>query len=155
AVRCAAVAAVAPRLIVLSPGPGGPAAAGRCAEVLAACAGRVPIFGVCLGMQVLATFAGGAVKRAREPMHGKLSAITHDGAGVFAGLPSPLQVTRYHSLVVEREGLPASLAITAETAEGEIMGVRDAARRLEGVQFHPEALLTEEGLRLIENSLRL
>lgn len=143
------------KLVVISPGPGGPEATGRCLDVIAGLQGKVPMFGVCLGLQTLAVSAGARIVQAAEPVHGKLSRITHDGGGVFQGLPSPLQVTRYHSLVVDPLSVPAGWTISARTTGGEIMGMRHEGLRLEGVQFHPEALLTESGQAIVENSLKL
>jgi anthranilate synthase component 2 len=153
------VAALAPECIVLSPGPCTPNEAGICVPVLEQLSGRFPIFGVCLGHQSLGQAFGGKVVRAKTIMHGKTSAIHHHGQGVFAGLPSPFEATRYHSLVVERESLPDCLEITAwtENADGsldEIMGLRHKTLPVEGVQFHPESILTEHGHDLLRNFLR-
>jgi anthranilate synthase/aminodeoxychorismate synthase-like glutamine amidotransferase len=144
----------APERIVLSPGPRTPAEAGVTNEVLRRLGGRLPILGVCLGHQCIAHVLGGRVGRARRPVHGKTSLVRHDGAGVFAGLPNPLRAMRYHSLLVEEEGLPAELEISARTPEGEIMGLRHRAWPLEGVQFHPESYRTESGLELLRNFLK-
>lgn len=140
-----------PLAIVLSPGPGRPENAGVCVDVVRTFKGRIPILGICLGMQVIAVVLGGKVEHAQIPMHGKNSEIEHSGAGVFQGIKNPLRVTRYHSLVVAAEGLPMELEITAKTASGEIMGIRDLTGFLEGVQFHPEAVMTEMGLDLLKN----
>lgn len=139
--------------ILLSPGPGTPTQAGVTLSLVRALGGAVPLFGVCLGHQAIAEACGARVSRAPAPVHGKTSPVTHDGRGVFAGLPSPFDATRYHSLLVERAELPPELEITAETPEGEIMGLRHRSLRLEGVQFHPESILTEQGPRLVQNWL--
>ncbi len=144
---------LAPARIVISPGPCAPAQAGISVPLLAHFAGRVPILGVCLGHQAIGEAFGGRIVRAREIMHGKTSPITHDGQGVFRGLPSPYTVIRYHSLAIERASLPDCLEITAETDDGEIMGVRHRHHRIEGVQFHPESILTEHGHALLRNFL--
>ncbi|MEB2313803.1 MAG: aminodeoxychorismate/anthranilate synthase component II [Sorangiineae bacterium] len=149
----AEIRASSPDGVLLSPGPGTPGDAGVTLEVLAALAGELPIFGVCLGHQALAEHFGGRVVRAGRLMHGKTSPILHDGRGVFFGLPSPFEATRYHSLIVERESLPDALELSAWTAEGEIMGLRHRELRVEGVQFHPESILTEHGARLMQNWL--
>jgi anthranilate synthase component 2 len=145
---------LAPARIVISPGPCAPAQAGVSVPLLKHFAGRVPILGVCLGHQAIGEAFGGRIVRAREIMHGKTSPITHDGRGVFRGLPSPYTVIRYHSLAIERASLPDCLEITAETDDGEIMGVRHRHHRVEGVQFHPESILTEHGHALLRNFLR-
>jgi len=144
---------LAPARIVISPGPCAPAQAGVSVPLLKRFAGRVPILGVCLGHQAIGEAFGGRIVRAREIMHGKTSPITHDGQGVFRGLPSPYTVIRYHSLAIERASLPDCLEITAETDDGEIMGVRHRHHRIEGVQFHPESILTEHGHELLRNFL--
>lgn len=140
-----------PSLIVISPGPGNPSQSGISIPLMRHYAGRVPILGVCLGHQCLAELHGGKVIRANYPMHGKTSAIFHRDLGVFCGIPNGFKATRYHSLIVERATLPECLEITAETAEGEIMGLRHKTYDLEGVQFHPESVLTEHGLSLLKN----
>lgn len=140
--------------IVLSPGPGQPATAGRLPELIRHFAGRIPIFGVCLGHQAIAETFGSRTICAKTPMHGKMCAIHHDGLGVFAGIPSPLNVTRYHSLIVDRQSLPPDLVVSAETSDGTVMGLRDRTGLLEGVQFHPEAELTEHGMEMIANFVR-
>ncbi len=139
--------------VLISPGPGSPDDAGISLEVISQLRGRRPILGVCLGHQAIAQVLGARVTRGAAPVHGKTSPIFHDGKGVFAGLPRPFDATRYHSLVVERESLPSGLQVSAETASGEIMGLRQPALRLEGVQFHPESILTEHGPRLVQNWL--
>jgi anthranilate synthase component 2 len=146
--------ALKPQGIVISPGPSDPDHAGICLELIAK-AGSVPVLGVCLGHQAIGQAFGGKVVRAPMPMHGKLSAIRHDGRGVFAGLPNPFQATRYHSLIVDRASLPAALSITAETADGIIMGVQHRERPVYGVQFHPESIASEGGHRLLKNFLAL
>jgi len=139
--------------IVLSPGPCTPAEAGISVELVRTLAGRVPILGVCLGLQSIAAAFGGRVVRAPSLMHGKTSPIYHQDQGVFAGLPSPFEATRYHSLLVERASLPAEFEVTAETDDGLIMGMRHREFDLEGVQFHPESILTPSGPDLLANFL--
>ena len=147
--------AVDPTHIVVSPGPGRPENAGISVELIAAAAGRVPVLGVCLGHQALATALGARVGPALALMHGKPSRVYHDGRGLFEGLPNPFPAGRYHSLAVDEEGLPAELVISAYTSDGEIMGLRHREFCLEGVQFHPESILTPEGDRLLRNFLDL
>lgn len=142
-----------PSRVVISPGPGTPADAGISKNLIRACCGKIPLFGVCLGMQAIAEVFGGRVIRSDQPTHGKTSAIKHQGCGVFRNLPDNFQATRYHSLIVERTTLPKSLQISAETAKGEIMGLYHRDFLVEGVQFHPESILTEGGLKLLENFL--
>ncbi len=142
--------------IVLSPGPCDPAQAGICLPLtLAAAEARLPLLGVCLGHQTIGEAFGGRVVRCHEIVHGKMGTIHHQGKGVFAGLPSPFQATRYHSLVVEKASLPASLEVTAELADGTIMGLRHRSLPIEGVQFHPESIASEHGHRLLQNFLDL
>ena len=148
------VAGLAPELIILSPGPGDPADAGISIEVIRRLGHDVPIFGVCLGHQAIGAAFDARIGHAAEPMHGKCSEITHDGDGVFAGMPNPLAVARYHSLVIEADTLPADLVATAWSDTGEIMGVRHRASPIEGVQFHPESLFTAQGLGMVRNALR-
>ncbi len=155
AVTLAEIAALAPSHIIISPGPCTPREAGISNAVIESVGPRVPILGVCLGHQCLAAALGGQVVRARVPRHGKTSPIHHSGEGIFAGLPSPFQATRYHSLLVAREGLPASLEIVATTAENDIMALRHRSLPLWGVQFHPESVLTEHGYTLLRNFLSL
>lgn len=143
-----------PEKIVISPGPGRPAEAGVTPEVIRRLAGRVPMLGVCLGHQAIGEAFGGRVVRAPAPVHGKPAGVSHDGRTVFAGLPARFNVGRYHSLVVERESLPACLEVSAETRDGIIMGLRHRELPVEGVQFHPESVLTEGGKLLLENFLR-
>ena len=147
--------ALRPGAVVISPGPCTPREAGISCALVQRCAGRVPLLGVCLGHECIGAAFGGAIVRARRLMHGKVSAITHDGRGIFAGVPSPFEATRYHSLAVGREGLPACLEVTAEAEDGEIMGLRHRECAVEGVQFHPESILTREGARLMQNFLAL
>ena len=147
------IAALGAERIVLSPGPCSPNEAGVCLELLAALKGKVPILGVCLGHQAIGQAFGGKVVHAKTLMHGKTSMIHHGGKGVFAGLPSPYEATRYHSLAIERATCPPDLEITAWTEDGEIMGVRHRALPLEGVQFHPESILTQHGHALLRNFL--
>jgi len=148
------VEALAPQRVVISPGPCTPNEAGISLALVARLAGRVPILGVCLGHQAIGQAFGGQVVRARQVMHGKVSRIRHDGRGVFAGVPDELVATRYHSLVVERDSLPAALEVSAQSEDGEIMGLRHRSLAVEGVQFHPEALLTEHGHQMLENFLK-
>ncbi len=154
AVDLDALAARPPEAIVLSPGPGRPAEAGTTIEVVRRFSGQVPILGVCLGHQAIAEAFGGRIVPAPRLMHGKTSAVRHDGRGLFAGLPNPLTATRYHSLVVEETALPACLEATAHAEDGALMALRHRRHRTEGVQFHPEAILTERGLDLLANFLR-
>ncbi len=143
-----------PTGVVISPGPGRPEDAGVSLDVVHGCAERdLPLLGVCLGHQAIGLACGGRIVRARSIMHGKVSSIEHDGRGVFRDLPSPIQATRYHSLVIGEEGFPETLEVTARTADGEIMGVRHREHPIEGVQFHPESILTAEGKRLLGNFL--
>jgi anthranilate synthase/aminodeoxychorismate synthase-like glutamine amidotransferase len=153
-VTLAQAEALRPRAIVISPGPSRPEQAGISLELISRLAGRVPLFGVCLGHQAIGQAFGGKVVPARRVMHGKVSRLRHDGQGVFHGLPPDFQATRYHSLAVERSSLPECLAITAEAEDGEIMGLRHRSLRVEGVQFHPEALLTEHGHRMLQNFIQ-
>ena len=145
---------LAPDRIVLSPGPCTPNEAGVTLGVLSRFSGKVPILGVCLGHQAIGQAFGGRVIRAKSVMHGKVSRMHHTGKGVFRDLPQDYIATRYHSLVIERETLPECLEITAESEDGEIMGVRHRQLAVEGVQFHPEAILTEHGHRLLDNFLQ-
>jgi anthranilate synthase/aminodeoxychorismate synthase-like glutamine amidotransferase len=148
-----AVAGANPDGIVLSPGPGTPDDAGVTLDVISHLAGRVPMLGVCLGHQSIGQAFGGRIVRAGRLMHGKTSPILHDGRTVFRGLPSPFPATRYHSLVVDQASLPDCLEVTATTPEGELMGIRHRTLPVEGVQFHPESILTEHGTALIRNWL--
>jgi anthranilate synthase/aminodeoxychorismate synthase-like glutamine amidotransferase len=140
--------------LVISPGPGTPRDAGVSMAMIRAFAGRIPIFGVCLGHQSLVEVFGGNVVRASRLMHGKVSPVTHDGKGLYSGLPAQFSAGRYHSLIAEPQSIPAALEVTARTPEGEIMGVRHRSLPVEGVQFHPESVLTPEGPNLMANFLR-
>ncbi len=144
-----------PSHLVISPGPGRPEDAGISMAMIAAFAERVPLLGVCLGHQCLVSHFGGEIVRADRLMHGKTSHVSHDGRTVFEGMPLPFEAGRYHSLCAERDSLPAVLEITAQTEQGEIMGVRHTSLPLEGVQFHPESVLTPEGDRLMANFMRM
>jgi anthranilate synthase component 2 len=146
--------ALRPQGIVISPGPSDPDHAGICLELIRR-AGTVPLLGVCLGHQAIGQAMGGRVVRAPRPMHGKLSAMHHDGTSVFKGLPSPFDATRYHSLIVERDTFPASLRVTAETEDGLVMGLAHRERPLHGVQFHPESIASQHGHALLRNFLDL
>jgi para-aminobenzoate synthetase component 2 len=146
---------LAPERIVISPGPCTPKEAGISIPLVEHFAGKIPILGVCLGHQAIGAAFGGRVIRARKLMHGKTSEIHHDGKTVFRGLPQNFQATRYHSLIIERKSLPRTLEISAETADGTIMGLRHRKLRVEGVQFHPESVLTGSGFRLLENFLSI
>lgn len=155
-ISAAEALALKPERVLISPGPCSPTEAGLSLEILAAFAKTgVPLFGVCLGHQCIGHHFGGKVIRADRLMHGKTSPILHNGEGLFRDLPSPFAATRYHSLLVERATLPDCLQITAETAEGEIMGLRHRELPIHGVQFHPESLATENGLQLLRNFLQL
>jgi anthranilate synthase component 2 len=147
------VASMKPDQIVVSPGPCTPSEAGISVPLIKRFAGEIPILGVCLGHQAIGQAFGGRIVRAQRVMHGKLSPVTHDERGVFAGVPSPFAVTRYHSLAIERASVPADLEVTAASDDGEIMGVRHRTLAVEGVQFHPEAILTEHGKRMLGNFL--
>ncbi|MET9019392.1 aminodeoxychorismate/anthranilate synthase component II [Actinopolymorpha sp. NPDC004070] len=139
--------------VLLSPGPGTPEHAGVCVDLVRRAAGRVPVFGVCLGLQAIAVAYGGVVSRAPELLHGKTSLVHHEGAGVLAGLPDPFTATRYHSLAVEPASVPPEFEVTARTASGVLMALRHREFDCEGVQFHPESVLTEGGHRLLANWL--
>jgi len=145
---------LAPTHLCISPGPGTPYDAGVSMDMIRAFAGVVPVFGVCLGHQSITEVFGGKVVRAGRLMHGKTSMVTHDGQGLFAGLPEPCEVGRYHSLIAQRDSLPPELIVTARTSEGEIMGLRHRTLTVEGVQFHPESVLTPQGPALMANFLR-
>ena len=142
-----------PQAVVISPGPCTPAEAGCSVAAIQACRGRVPVLGVCLGHQAIAAALGGTIIRGREPVHGRTSVVHHDGINLFAGIPSPMTACRYHSLVVAGDRLPAGLTVTARDDEGTIMALAHEADRLYGVQFHPEAILTRYGFRLLANFL--
>lgn len=152
-IDAAGIAAMGPDHILLSPGPCTPDDAGICLALVEHFKGKIPILGVCLGHQAIAQAFGGNIVPAERMMHGKTSPIHHDGKTIFAGLPDPFTATRYHSLIVERDSLPAELEISAWTAEGEIMGIRHKQWAIEGVQFHPESILTEHGHQLLRNFL--
>ena len=147
------IAELQPQYLVIGPGPCSPKEAGISVPALRRFAGQIPILGVCLGHQAIGEAFGGRIVRAQELMHGKVSPVHHINSGVFAGLPNPVNCTRYHSLAIERASLPECLDITAWTADGEIMGVRHKQHAVEGVQFHPEALLTEHGHDMLANFL--
>jgi anthranilate synthase/aminodeoxychorismate synthase-like glutamine amidotransferase len=155
AVDPAVIERLAPAAIVLSPGPCTPAEAGCSLDVVRHFTGRLPILGVCLGHQSIAAALGGRIVRAQAPMHGRASSITHNAGGVFSGLPSPLTVGRYHSLVVEPATLPAELAVTARADDGTIMALAHREHPVVGVQFHPESILTEHGIAMLAAFLRL
>jgi anthranilate synthase component 2 len=142
-----------PTYILISPGPCSPKEAGISVDTIKELAGKIPILGGCLGHQSIGYAFGGDIIRAKQLMHGKTSQISHDGKGVFRGLPNPFRATRYHSLVIKRETLPDSLEVTATSEDGEIMGVRHKTLPVEGVQFHPESILTESGKALLKNFL--
>ena len=159
-----ALEALRPAGVMLSPGPCTPKESGVCLDILSAALAdsgylaeeKIPLFGVCLGHQAIGQVAGGEVRQAKNIMHGKSSMIKHDGLGLFAGMPDPFRAIRYHSLVVTRETTPRGFTITAEsTDDHEIMGLRHESRPIEGVQFHPESVLTEDGYRIVENFVRM
>ncbi len=147
--------AMQPEAIVLSPGPCTPTEAGICLDLIAAAAGKIPLFGVCLGHQAIGQAFGGNVIRAPEPMHGKVSPITHTGSDILAGIPSPFRATRYHSLIVERDSLPETLVPTAWTGDGLIMAMHHRTLPIYGVQFHPESIASEHGHTILSNFLAL
>ncbi len=155
AIDVAAVRALRPAAVVLSPGPCSPQETGCSPEIVRQLHAELPILGVCLGHQTIAAALGGHVVRAREGVHGRTSAVHHDGRGLLAGLPNPLTACRYHSLVVEEDSLPNELAVTARTADGVVMSLEHRSRPVFGVQFHPESILTEAGYPLLANFLRL
>ncbi|MBV8939304.1 MAG: aminodeoxychorismate/anthranilate synthase component II [Alphaproteobacteria bacterium] len=155
AVTVDSILASPPEGIVISPGPGAPKDSGICLELVMRASGRIPLLGVCLGHQAIGEGFGGRVIRAQHPMHGKTSDIIHHGKGIFAGLPSPFQATRYHSLIVERQTLPDCLEITAETQDGVIMGLMHKQHPTHGVQFHPESIASAHGHDIIRNFLNL
>jgi anthranilate synthase/aminodeoxychorismate synthase-like glutamine amidotransferase len=154
-ITVAEAVALKPEKVLVSPGPCSPREAGVSCDIIRAFGPCVPLLGVCLGHQAIGDVYGGKVVRAARLMHGKVSPILHNGESVFKGLPSPFNATRYHSLLVERESLPSCLKITAETAEGEIMGLMHTKFPVHGVQFHPESILTEHGKQLLQNFLGL
>ncbi|MEM9198629.1 MAG: aminodeoxychorismate/anthranilate synthase component II [Pseudomonadota bacterium] len=156
ALDVAGALARAPQAILLSPGPGAPETAGICVELaMNAAAQRIPVLGVCLGHQAIGQAFGGRIIRHNEIVHGKLASIDHDGSGVFAGVPSPMRATRYHSLVIDRAALPPALRITATTEDGAIMGVAHRSLPVHGLQFHPESIASEHGAALMRNFLSL
>ncbi len=142
---------IGPDLILISPGPGRPEDAGISMDVVRSFAGEIPILGVCLGHQCIGQVYGGRIVRAKRPMHGKTSTINHDAVGLLAGMPNPFQATRYHSLIVERDSIPTELDITATCEDGVVMGLRHHRLKVEGVQFHPESILTPSGQTLLKN----
>ena len=154
-IQPSAIREMKPKYLVVSPGPCTPQEAGISQEAILQMAGRIPILGVCLGHQCIGSAFGGKIIRAERLMHGKSSLIHHDGKTLYRGLPSPFSAIRYHSLLIERKSLPACLEISAETQEGEIMGVRHRNFPIEGVQFHPESIMTQEGKNLLKNFLAM
>lgn len=150
-----AIRGMAPERIIISPGPGTPDHAGISLAVIRELGAEIPILGVCLGHQAIGQVYGGTVRRAAQVMHGRTSPVYHMADGLFAGLPSPFTATRYHSLIVERESLPETLEVTAETADGLVMGLKHTEYPVYGVQFHPESILTEGGKQLLQNFLAL
>jgi len=150
----AEVLACGAQAIVISPGPGRPESAGNCVPIIQAASGTIPILGVCLGHQAISVAFGGEVVRAKRLMHGKVSTVTADGKSIYEGIPQPFQAMRYHSLAVARENLPACLEVTAEAEDGEVMGIRHREHPTEGIQFHPESIMTPVGKRLLRNFLR-
>ena len=155
ALNCSQIAALQPEALLISPGPCTPNEAGICLEAVSYFQGRVPILGVCLGHQVIGQAFGGEVIRAERLIHGKTSLVYHDGRTIYKNMPNPFVATRYHSLILKRETLPSCLEISAETDRGEIMGVRHREFLIEGVQFHPESILTEGGKTLLRNFLNI
>src|SRR5690242_11074997 len=155
AITVAEAEALAPSHLVISPGPCTPTEAGVSCQIIATLSPRIPTLGVCLGHQCIAAVFGGRVIRAPEPVHGKVAAIHHRGAGALAGLPQPFDATRYHSLIVQRETLPPALEVTAETDDGLVMALHHRDYPIEGVQFHPESILTTDGKDLLRNFLRM
>jgi anthranilate synthase/aminodeoxychorismate synthase-like glutamine amidotransferase len=149
------IEALQPGAIVISPGPGGPADAGVSLELIKACSGKIPILGVCLGHQSIGAAFGAQIVSARHLMHGKTSMVTGDGQGIFQGVTKPFQAMRYHSLAVARESLPDCLKITATSDDGEIMGLRHSEHPTEGIQFHPESIMTTIGKRLLRNFVKM
>ncbi|WP_255668613.1 anthranilate synthase component II [Methanooceanicella nereidis] len=147
------IASLSPDRIIISPGPGKPEDAGRCVDIIRTMGKKIPIMGVCLGHQCIGIAFGGTVSRASAPMHGKPSRIEHDGESIYSGLKEPIVAARYHSLTIKKSGLPECLKVTATSPDGEIMGVRHRDYPIEGVQFHPESVLTENGKALLKNFL--
>ncbi len=148
------IAASNPSHVIISPGPGGPAEAGLSCDLIRHFAGKIPILGICLGHQCIAAAFSGRVGRAERVVHGKTSQVYHSGQGVLQGLPSPFEAARYHSLIVEEEALPEEIEITAHTSDGEIMGIKLRGHAVEGLQFHPESILTKHGKQLLRNFLQ-
>lgn len=146
--------ALKPAYLVIGPGPGNPSQSGISKGLLLACMGKIPILGVCLGHQCIAEVFGGKILRAKRPMHGKTSAIYHDNKGIFTGLSMPFQAMRYHSLAVKKDSLPSEILVSAETKDGEVMGLRHKNHAIEGVQFHPESICTPEGLQILKNFIK-
>jgi len=142
---------MSPRAILISPGPGNPDTAGACLAVVKRFYKDIPILGVCLGQQIIVQAFGGRIRKAIKPMHGKISRITHDGRTIFQELPSPMQVARYHSLIIDDSTLPDCIEVSAKSENGEIMAVRHKRFKVEGVQFHPESILTEHGMQMLQN----
>jgi anthranilate synthase component 2 len=155
ALSCEAAMALAPEAIVLSPGPCTPDEAGISLDLIAAAAGRIPVLGVCLGHQAIGQAFGGVVQRAPVPMHGKVGRVEHGGTDIFAGLPTPFEATRYHSLIVDRASLPPVLEVTASTEDGLVMGLRHRTLPIFGVQFHPESIASEHGHTILANFLAI
>jgi anthranilate synthase component 2 len=155
AVTADQVMAGEPDAIVLSPGPCTPKDAGICCDLIEKATGKIPLFGVCLGHQAIGQVFGGEVTRLAVPMHGKVSEINHEGGGVFRGINGPFQATRYHSLIIERDSVPDNLAVTAETADGVVMGLSHRSAPTHGVQFHPESIASEHGHRILQNFLEI
>ena len=153
AITVAQAEALEPTHLCISPGPGTPRDAGVSMDMIRAFAGRIPVLGVCLGHQALVEVYGGSISRAARVMHGKTSRVVHDGRGIFAGMPNPFEAGRYHSLIAREDSVPPVLEVAARTEEGEIMGVRHLELAVEGVQFHPESILTPDGPRLLETFL--
>jgi anthranilate synthase component II len=151
AVTVGEVCDLRPDALLISPGPGRPESAGITMDLIARCAGTIPMLGICLGHQAIGCVFGARLVHAPAPVHGKLSAISHDGAGIFAGLPDPFQATRYHSLTLDAASMPADLEITARSGDGVVMGIRHRTLPLAGVQFHPESALCEHGAAVIHN----
>ncbi|SCY29756.1 anthranilate synthase component II [Desulfoluna spongiiphila] len=154
AVTVEEIAALSPAGIVISPGPGRPVSAGVSMDAIRAFSGKVPVLGVCLGHQSIAEAFGGTIIRAKAVMHGKVSKVATDGEGIFSGIASPMKAMRYHSLAVEEASLPDELLVTARTDDGEIMGIRHKTHPTEGIQFHPESIMTTTGKRLIRNFIK-
>ena len=150
----AEIAAMNPRGIVLSPGPGRPETAGNLCEIIQTLSGKIPMLGICLGHQAIAQTHGAKIIPARELRHGKISEITHDGRSLFDKLPTPLRVVRYHSLAIDEKTLPAGFEITARAPDGEIMGIRNTAQKLEGLQYHPESIMSTAGKQQLANFLK-